>query len=194
MSIGQGLCIKAARKKWRSKWMVGAFALVAGGCMHTQPQFNGCVTFEGSPAGTQYQFTNTFHDSGILLAVEAFQWGNNTWTTGGRAVFDNRGMAGGSGQDMNTNNVNLRFHFGQQGVNGLKVAFGEYGGNLNIQVNGEFRNFGNFAALNGTTLGGTSIAVQNGNGNDKGAIKLSGRIVTFSIGGQELWIDDVCAF
>lgn len=183
---------KRTHPKWPS-WIVVALSAVVGGCIHTPSQFTGCVTFEGSPAGTQYHFTDTFNDSGVMLAVEAFQWGNAVWTTGNRAMFDNRGMAGGSGQDMNSNNVNLRFHFGEQGVNGLSIAFGEYGGNLNIQVNGEFRNFGNFANIAGATIGGTTVSVQNGTGNDKGTLKLSGKIVTFAVGGQELWVDDVCA-
>ena len=155
--------------------------------------FNGCVNFESLSVGTRYEFQDTFTDAGVMITVEAFQWGNGTWTNGNYAQVDNRLRAGGSGLDMQYNNVNLRFDFGALGLNGLSMSFGEYGGNLNLQVNGEFRNFGNFAMLNGSTLGGTALSVSGGTGNDTGNITLSGRVQSVAVGGQELWIDDVCA-
>jgi hypothetical protein len=37
-----------------------------------------------------------------------------------------------------------------------------------------------------------TVAVVNGLGNDKGRLELTGTIDSFAVGGQELWIDDVC--
>lgn len=177
-----------------ARWLGGSLALFLGGCVCCPPQvFTGCVDFEDLSVGTQYQFQDTFTDSDAVITVEAFQWANGTWTNGNYAQVDDRNRAGGSGLDMQTNNVNLRFDFGMLGVNGLTMALGEYGGNANLQVNGEFRNFGNFADLNGDTVGGATATVVGGTGNNTGSITLNGNIQSFAVGGQELWIDDVCA-
>jgi hypothetical protein len=82
-------------------------------------------------------------------------------------------------------------HFPKQ-LSSLTFRFGEYGGNLNIEINGDFRNFQNFSDLNGLTIGGANVSVTNGFGNDIGEVTISGTIDSFSIGGQELWVDDFC--
>ena len=79
------------------------------------------------------------------------------------------------------------------------LRFGEYGGNLNLRINNDFRNFRNFADVHGTTIGGVNVNVlSGGNGNDSGKIKFTGTIQDqgnwghLAIGGQEFWIDDLC--
>jgi len=156
-------------------------------------EFMGCVDFESLPPATDYVFLDTFTDSGVPITVEAFQWSNGTWTTGNHARVDTRQMAGGTGKDINLNNVNLRFHLGKVGANALTVAVGEYGGNINMQVNGEFRNFENFPEIDSTMIGGTQVSVAGGAQNQTGTVSLTGLVKSFSIGGQELWIDDVCS-
>lgn len=76
-------------------------------------------------------------------------------------------------------------------LNSLSLNFGEFGGNLNLNLNGEFRNFGNFSELNGQTIGGVAITVANGLGNDAGTLQLAGTIKSLAIGGQELWLDNI---
>jgi hypothetical protein len=76
----------------------------------------------------------------------------------------------------------------------ITLKFGELGGNNNIKVNDEFQNVGDLVSLNGTTLGGAGVTVsasQQGS-NWFGKLTIDGTINDFSIGGQELWIDDVC--
>jgi hypothetical protein len=61
-------------------------------------------------------------------------------------------------------------------------------------VNGDFRNVGNLVSLNGATVGGVNVTVtaaQQG-GNWYGIIVLDGAIKEFSLGGQELWLDEIC--
>ncbi|MEE8524447.1 MAG: hypothetical protein V3T72_10990, partial [Thermoanaerobaculia bacterium] len=70
--------------------------------------------------------------------------------------------------------------------------FGEFGGNLNIEINGDFQNFGDFADIDGMIIGGVQVAVTNGFGNDQGTLLLTGEIHSLAIGGQELVIDHVC--
>ncbi|HDL64614.1 MAG TPA: hypothetical protein ENH12_04415 [Proteobacteria bacterium] len=155
------------------------------------PQPIGCIDFEELQLGARFKFPDTLAVSGVTMVVRAFQWGNLTWTSTGFVKVESAGKAGGSGQELFINNVNLDFIFFER-VNGLSLRFGEYGGNLNIDINGDFENFNNFDDINGQIIGGVTVSVVNGLGNDKGTITLTGRIYSFALGGQELWIDDVC--
>jgi hypothetical protein len=159
-----------------------------------------CIDFESLLLDKIYHVGDTFTDSGVTVEVLSFQWGSGSWTSSGYARVVDDSYAGISGNEINTNNVNLGFAFSSQ-LKGLSLNYGEYGGNLNIQINGEFKNFQNFDDINGSTIGGVSISIINGFGNDKGRLILSGEMNTFSfqekeftflIGGQELWIDHVC--
>jgi hypothetical protein len=150
-----------------------------------------CVDFEQQVLGTVYHVGNIFTESGVEINIQSFDWGGGQWFTGGSAKIENRQHAGHTGQDINVNNVNLSFNFGGPRES-LSLHFGEYGGNLNININGDFRNFQNFADINGATIGGVTISIVNGFGNDRGFLQLSGTINSFAIVGQELWIDHVC--
>ena len=149
-----------------------------------------CVDFEDLIVDTVYVVTDTFTDSGATITVKQFQYTGGTWTSDGTAMVDDELQAGGSGLDINCNNVNLNFDFGSP-LNGLSLLYGEYGGNLNIDINGVFQNFDDFANIDGSTIGGVTVAVTDFGGN-KGKLTLSGVINSFDIGGQELWVDDVC--
>ncbi|MCK4250969.1 hypothetical protein KAX97_05955 [candidate division WOR-3 bacterium] len=151
----------------------------------------GCVDFEQQTLNTVHHVGNQFIDSGVQITIQSFQWDNGQWTNGGHAEIGNLLRAGHMGQEIAVNNVNLQFKFGGP-LERLSLFFGEHGGNLNIRVNGDFRNFANFANINAATIGGVTVSVVNGHGHDKGSLELSGTIDSFEIGGQELWIDHVC--
>lgn len=72
------------------------------------------------------------------------------------------------------------------------MRFGEYGGDINIQLNGNNQTFANFADIDSLTVAGVTISVLNGNGNDAGNLTLDGTITQSGIGGQELFVDDIC--
>jgi hypothetical protein len=150
-----------------------------------------CVDFESLTLGDQYTYGDVFVESGATIQVKEFFFANGTSTTGGYTQVGNAGLAGGSGLELQVNNVNLAFNFGHP-LTGLSFLFGEYGGNLNIEINGDFRNFDNFASINGLTIGGVTVAVTNGLGNDTGMVQLTGTVNSFAVGGQELWIDQLC--
>ncbi|MEA3291118.1 MAG: hypothetical protein U9Q71_02235 [Pseudomonadota bacterium] len=150
-----------------------------------------CVELEDSALGTVYNVGDTFTDAGTTIKAEPFQWTGGAWTSGGRATIGNTGEAGGSGQEVWVNNINLDFGFSVT-PNTLFLNFGEYGGNLNIEINGDFRNFADFADIHGANIGTVGVSVTNGHGHDQGTLLLSGEIHSFSIGGQELVIDRVC--
>ncbi len=154
-------------------------------------QLGDCVEFEDPTLGTEYQVGDTFVDSWVTISADTFFWSDGTPFDGGFARIENTGLAGGAGQEIAVNNINLAFDFGVPLIE-LELRFGEYGGNLNINVNGDFRNFENFVEIDGQIIGGVEVSVVNGLGNDTGLLTLKGTINSFAIGGQELWIDDVC--
>ncbi len=148
--------------------------------------------FEDLPPDATYNVGDTFVTSDVSITVGIFQWSNGNWTSAGHARVVTGGNAGGLGNEINVNNVNLAFDFGAP-ITSLSLAFGEYGGNLNIEINHVFKNFGNFAEIDGQTIGGVNVTVVNGLGNDKGKLELAGTISQLALGGQELFIDDVKA-
>ncbi len=166
----------------------GIICLVA--CL-PPPSPSSCIEFTSLTIGTTYMVGSTFTDSTVDMTVADFQWGSGQWTSGGHVLVDNRGLANGTAQEVNLNNANLIFDFSEPSES-VSLLFGEYGGNLNIDVNGDFQNFGNFEDIDQAVIGGVTASVINGLGNDQGTLELTGTIEELAIGGQELWIDDVC--
>ncbi|MFC1760584.1 hypothetical protein ACFL6U_00715 [Planctomycetota bacterium] len=150
-----------------------------------------CIDFEDPPLQSMYYVPDSFTDSGATIRLIPFQWPGGTWTNNGYAVIQNDGLAGGSGQEAWINNVNLSIEFPWR-PDALSLQFGEYGGNLNMEINGDFINFENFSEIHASVIGGCDVFVSNGFGNDKGSLTLVGEIHSFAIGGQELVIDDIC--
>ncbi|MGV7223660.1 MAG: hypothetical protein ACQ9MH_19295 [Nitrospinales bacterium] len=152
-----------------------------------------CLRFTDQAPSATYNVGDVITTSRTNIAVEKFQWGNGNWTTSGKARIDTRNYSKGSGNDLNAENVNLRFLFDYP-VGKITFKFGELGGNNNIRVNNEFRNVQNLVSLNGTTIGSAQVtvnAIQQGN-NWHGMMTIDGNINNFSIGGQELYLDDIC--
>jgi hypothetical protein len=149
-----------------------------------------CVDFEDLSAGARYNVGDSFVDSGAWVTGKTFYWRDGTAYAGGYTEVDDQNLAGGSGNDLQVNNINLDFDFGAP-VAGLTLRAYDGGGNLNIEINGEFLNFDRLTELDGLDIGGVSITVID-LGNDQYQLVLDGLIQSFAIGGQELWIDDVC--
>ena len=149
------------------------------------------VDFDDLVPGTRYYTGDTFESSGVPITVQSFQWSNGTWFSGGSATVQQGSFGFGSSNTMFMGNVNLSFGFGS--VPGLSLAYGEYGGNLNVSVNGDFRNFENFRDINGSRIGGALVSVTTApvHGGYSGILVFDGTITSFSVGGQEFRIDDV---
>ena len=150
------------------------------------------VDFEDLTLGTRYYVGDTFVSSGVSISGQTYYWPNGDPTENGYAEVETAGLAGGSGQDLQVNNINLGFDFGAA-IPGLTIDFGEYGGNLNVDLNGDFRNFENFDEIDGLILGGVQVTATGPGaaGVGLGYLAFDGTINSFAIGGQELWIDNV---
>jgi hypothetical protein len=155
-----------------------------------------CVEFEPFDLGSTFPTGSSFAEAGFTMTMRPFVFSSGEPTSAGFGQIDSGGQAGGAGQDLRLNNANVAFDWGRT-VNRVSCRVGEYGGNINLEVNGESWNFQDFSALPGSTLGGVAVTasvddVTAPNG-ERGSIDLTGPIDSFSVGGQELWIDDVCA-
>ncbi len=149
------------------------------------------VDFEDLAVGQRFSVGDVFTSSGVEIRGEPFTWGNNQTTSGGFTEVEDGGRAGGSGHDLEVNNINLGFGLATP-VASLSLAFGEYGGNENLRINGEFRNVSDLDDLDGVIVGGVGVQVTRTD--DLGTLRLdevTQPISDFAIGGQELWIDDV---
>lgn len=148
------------------------------------------IDFEDLTAGTSFNVGDMVTTSGVDLTFEEFFWLPSGSTTDGFAeVWDSDQFAGGAGQDLETNNINVSFHFGDT-LTDLSLLYGEYGGNVNLAINGDFRNEQDFDALDGVVVGGVMVNIVDLGGALR-RMELAGPIENFVIGGQELWIDDV---
>ena len=168
----------------------GLVLAITGSAMAAFPSFDDLAV------GTTYLPGDSFTSDGVLVKLDAFQWANGNWTNGGEARVTTDLWAHGSANELNTNNINARYNFvdtiGAQ--TSVTLLFGEYGGNINIAVNGDFTNVHNFIDVHGATLGGCSITVLYGGfGNDHGALRIEAGtddlIEELTIGGQELAVD-----
>ena len=149
------------------------------------------ITFEDLTVDDEYYVGDTFTSGGIQITGEKFFWLPSGSTDTGFATVQANGNAGGSGKEIGLNNINLSFDFSFAPFEGVSLQYGEYGGNVNLEINGVQHNVENFPLLNGMNIGGAMVTVVDAG--DKGAIFATGPIDSFSIGGQELVIDNIIA-
>ena len=135
-----------------------------------------------------YDVGDTFTASGIQVEVEPFKPVFGEELNGTALVDDFRFSGGGPGQELMLNNVNLKFLLNINSCPACFVylLFGEYGGNVNLGINGDIKKAPDFINLQGT-IGGAIVAVH---GYPMGDIMaFGGNISSFTIGGQDLYID-----
>ena len=147
--------------------------------------------YEDLTLGDVYLTGDTFITSGIYCQARPFQYASGAWTHGTVTVV-NSGMACSTGNELWCNNEVVRHDFASSigALVDVSIEFGEYGGNINVAINGDFRNVDNFIDLDGMVVGGVLVTIPYGGlGNDCGKMKLDGSVRTLALGGQELWID-----
>jgi len=153
------------------------------------------IDFEDLAQGREFRVGGSFTSAGVRVTAEPFQWMNNVWTTDGATIVEVAAKSGGSGKDFHTRNINAAF-IPSAPVATVRVTYGEYGGNVNLRVNGEFRKADNLSSLNGAVIGGARVSVsfKADKSSEMGTLTLEAQtrsIESWILGGQELWIDDV---
>ena len=98
----------------------------------------------------------------------------------------NGGSAGLSGGVFNVNNINVVIDFTPP-LSGLRFSYAEFGGNVNLSINGTLLNDNDFTDFDGMVVAGVSIDASSPN-----IVQLTGSITQIKIGGQELVIREIC--
>lgn len=157
-----------------------------------------CINFDGLVLGTTY--TAPFVADGVNINVLPFFFTVSHpcagGTTFGFAQVDPSGLVPGGSppHELEVNNVRLGFvmadFFGGAPVKKLTMKYSELGGTVDIQINGDCYVLNNFTDLPPGIYAGVKYNATP----HKITLKRKGAAINnLQIGGQELWIDDVCA-
>ena len=183
---------------WFTDLPVGPYTVAEvqqDGWMQNHPSRQVYLNFEDHRPGTRFEPGQTFQtlgDDGQLMDVVVTPYMlSDGGQSSGYTEFDGQGISGGTGFDLQLNNVNLNFKFDSP-LQALSLLFADQGGSINLNINGEFRFLQNLSDIDGQTIGGALVSVQQVAGENRGVLQLSGQIDSFAIGGQELWIDRLC--
>lgn len=153
----------------------------------------GVVPFDDLPEGTQFGVGGSATSAGIPMRGAPFTFSNGDTFTGGFARVQTSNLSGGSGRELQVNNILVEFAF-PAAYTDVRLSFGEFGGNVNLRVNGVLRNVNDFQDLSGQVVAGVRILVQPGPDQRRNRLVLTREtepVRDFALGGQELFIDDV---
>lgn len=151
----------------------------------------------GNPAGNVSGDVVLLTPDGIKMAVYEFRW-IGTGGTFNQARIEMPPRPIGTGQTINTNNINLEFDFTGIGfpVSRVEFQFLDRGGFENFSVNGQpipvyaGELSGVPSPIAGVNVSVASVPIPGGK---VGAVVNTGPVQNIRIGGQEFWIDNVCA-
>lgn len=155
-----------------------------------------CVDFEtlneGDMFGAGYNSPGDeiFTQNGFSVSVQNFVDGVGGTYFGTAEVMSNPDI--GTGNSMRQSNINLLYNFMIADVylNMITFDFADYGGFENLSVNGDGIYYGELE--DAVVPQGFSIHV-NKVGN-AGSVTIEGPIVSLIVGGQEFFIDNICAY
>jgi hypothetical protein len=147
--------------------------------------------FEDLPLNAEYYLGDSFVTD--TVPVQTYQFYFSDWSTAldGFIQVTDWNSACGEEQELWTNNINAVFLFDAVSpIENFRYQFGEFGGNINIGINGVFRNVENYLDIDGDVIGGVTFnVISGGAGNDCGSVECDGIINKFVIGGQEHTFD-----
>jgi len=164
-----------------------------------------CVTFKdltlhaeiGTPSGLT-PGALAFTEDGVSVSVEHFEWTTGPGTMDFFVVMESPDF--GDGQFVFVNNINLVFDFTGLGFRPQRVTlhFRDQGGNENISINDDpSPPLADDITAFPSPLGGVNFVISplsTVNPQGVGDAEFRGTVDTLLIGGQELSLDDVCAF
>ena len=152
--------------------------------------------FQDQTLGTTYAVGDAFTSGAATYRVEPFfaPGPDCTGLVAGGARIQNGGLACSNGNELEIHDANVGITFGTT-VDRVVLNYGEYGGNVNLTINGDCRNVDNFNELNATDVGDVRVIVGDfdQSGNSCGMMYLVGPIEQLRIGGHDLLIDNLRA-
>lgn len=154
-------------------------------------------TMYGTPAG-QVSGDLAFSTSGIDVYV--YNFALLPFGTAFNRAYIDLAPVSLPGQSLRTNNINMLFDFRNIGftVRRVTLSYLDLGGYENLAVNGSGIYRGELTSAPGL-LGNANVSVTSAPtpppiSGKTGTVTITGsQIKSFLIGGQELWIDNVCA-
>ena len=187
------------QKHFPLAWAVLAAVLLVALLLNTQParaeeNAASCVRFEDLTLNAVYVVNDPFSSDGLVFEVKPFVFVDGTPTSAGSIKVGNGFKAGGMGQELNVANANLQLKSVPNGVLGAALRFGDDGGTINLQVNGDLRTTADLVDLDGALVGGVKVQVIVAPGGNRGELMLIGPISALSVGGQEFYVDQMCLF
>jgi hypothetical protein len=179
---------------------------VLTGCTSTLVDFENLstATTPTVPVGQKFHVGDivTHNDTGVRIMVLPFEWASGTATSDGHVEVVQDHKSGGTGNEIHFNNACLGVLAPTSNtITKLELKFGEYGGNINLRVNGTLHNYQDLNQIPPGSLAPVQLSVS---GYPLGVLTLTGPMDEFMIpdisegpftavvgGGQELWIDDL---
>ncbi len=170
---------------------------------------NYCVRFNVPPVGAIFGApvpnppgTVVFVEQSIPVSVNKFLLSTGVWTYNWMRIEPAPAVFGlASGNTGHTNNINAGFDFTGLPFVTTKVVFHfmDLGGHENLNVNGSPMFVGQITAPPAAIAGiGVSSVFVGVPGGTQGTVTLTGSaanpIKRFQVGGQELWLDTICAY
>ena len=152
------------------------------------------IDFQDSTVSTRYNLGSTFISNGQQFKVTQFFWANGNPSPDGFIEVEDQSTgnigSGGSRNNLEINNSNLELQINQT-IQSIKIDVGHWGGNMNLKINGDLKNFDSVGSINGSIIGGVNVST-NGSKDNPGLWKFIGSINEFEIGGQEFYVDNIC--
>lgn len=164
-----------------------ALALLMAGCNCRYISSSRCLNFENREIGQRLEVGTVFTDNRVSLEVESLV-GSGSSSGSVQIVSGNR--AGGKGSELAFEDAVVDFMLPYP-VNSVTLKFRGGDGNKALQINGNRQAVGSLSELDQQTIEGVKISVSGGS-STVGVFRLTGRITDFRIGGEELYVDDVC--
>ena len=167
-------------------------------CVRFEPPapFNPSTVF-GAPAGHS-NGDLAFVSNGISGYLWKFVWASSG-TIFNLARVETPPVPFASGQSLRLNNINVDFLFPALLPRTVQIAFLDLGGYENLRVNNSSIYVGELtaapAALGAATVSVAWTPLAPPSSGKRGVLTIQGKAIQHVwIGGQELWIDDVCGF
>ncbi len=172
--------------------LIRALSLVA---LFAAPAAASCLNMESPAPGTARPVGPLLTLSDGNVSLRPFLNASG-WTASGRGTFVASNHANGSPvQELNLNNINLSVVPAPE-VKRAKFVYADFGGNVNLIVNGVLANVADLS-MAPAVVGGVNVTVSRINmfGFHFGQVTLNAAtapIHAFTVGGQEFFVDDVC--
>jgi hypothetical protein len=148
-----------------------------------------CVEFDTLPTRS-YKAHEFLQEEGVVMTIEPLLPLEAKAAPAELAEIELYGDDFAPIQRLRLQNASLRFNAPSFPA-GLSLLFSHLRGNLRLEINGQSEEFTSFKSLDDRNIGNVKLSVQPET-DFSGRVEFIGKIETFAIGGQELWLDTVC--